>query len=61
MASCVVRIARSVSCGTCPSMILCSTRAKLCIARGSFRSNIRYSFRDRSGPGLRWCGSVRSM
>eukprot|EP00975_Prorocentrum_lima_P019440 4093165-Prorocentrum_lima.AAC.1 len=50
-----------VSCGTCPSMIRCSTRARLRIARGSLRSMIQYSLRDRSGPGLRWCGNVRSM
>eukprot|EP00975_Prorocentrum_lima_P061246 12842207-Prorocentrum_lima.AAC.1 len=61
MASWVVRIALSVSCGTCPSMMRCRTRAKLCIARGSLRSGIQYSLRDLSGPGFRWCGRVRNM
>eukprot|EP00975_Prorocentrum_lima_P027445 5766742-Prorocentrum_lima.AAC.1 len=42
-------------------MIRCNTLAKLCIALGSFRSSIQYSLRDLSGPGLRWCGNVRSM
>eukprot|EP00975_Prorocentrum_lima_P032738 6874405-Prorocentrum_lima.AAC.1 len=54
-------MARSVSCGTCPCMVLCMTRARLCMARGSFRSGIQYSFLDLSGPGFLWCGRFRSM